>query len=241
LNRLLQGESIPLISRSLEDHNRYRFSSLATEEISRLPREKVIPSLITRLNDSNNYYLRYGVVELLGKLKAKEAIPYLIPLIRDHYATPFGNDEFKLVICGIASEVLGQLQAKEAIPYLIPLLKHSNGDLTRSAGEALSRIYIKYHQKFNVINLPSIDESRQILIRELMITFSTSFLSVICLLIMLLKFESLIIVNPPIHIIYCFPEEVVSELAALRDRLTKYKKSTRLIRFILFYQILTLV
>jgi hypothetical protein len=38
-----------------------------------------------------------------------------------------------------------------------------------------------------------------------------------------------------------FPEEIVAELTALRARLTDDKKSTWLIRFILFYQIITLV
>jgi cytochrome bd-type quinol oxidase subunit 1 len=43
------------------------------------------------------------------------------------------------------------------------------------------------------------------------------------------------------YLLYSFPEEIISELAALREQLTKQKRSTWLIRSILFYQILTLV
>jgi hypothetical protein len=43
------------------------------------------------------------------------------------------------------------------------------------------------------------------------------------------------------RLICYFPEEIVSELAALREQLTKEKKLNWLIRSILFYQILTLV
>jgi hypothetical protein len=43
------------------------------------------------------------------------------------------------------------------------------------------------------------------------------------------------------RLICYFPEEIAAELTALQEQLTKEKKSTLLIRFILFYQILTLV
>jgi hypothetical protein len=91
-----------------------------------------------------------------------------------------------------------------------------------------------------IFKLKSHATTTQNLNRELMMIGVASAATLVLLLLMLRSIQQFKAITFSDHLICYFSEEIVSELVALRDRLTKEKKSTWLIRFILFYQILTL-
>lgn len=149
------------------------------------------------------------------------------------------KDSNKYVRCS-AAEALGQLRAKEAIPQLMLWLKDSDSSDRYSATRALSKIYFKTHQNHNSDRASGVTVTRQNLDQELILLGSSSLASLVLLLLMLRYFQQFKGITFSSHLKCYFPDEIVAELAALRERLTKEKKLIWLIRFRLFYQIITL-
>ncbi len=77
--------------------------------------------------------------------------------------------------------------------------------------------------------------------RELIFLGGGSLATLVLLLLMLRSLQQVKGITFSDHLICYFSEEIVAELAALREQLTDEEKPTWLIRFILSYQILTLI
>jgi hypothetical protein len=89
--------------------------------------------------------------------------------------------------------------------------------------------------------LHSQQATRQNLVRELILLGGIRSVALVLLLLNLRHFQKFKEITFLGHLKCYFSDEIVAELVALREKLTKEGKSTWVVKFTLFYQILTLV
>ncbi|WP_310487097.1 hypothetical protein [Chamaesiphon sp. VAR_69_metabat_338] len=101
----------------------------------------------------------------------------------------------------------------------------------------------KYYEMKNVSfdDALALMSNRKMYIQESYILKAAISGTLMLFILVLFGFYRLRGVAPSVCFACYFSEEIVAELSALRERLTNEQKLTWLIRFILFYQILTLV
>lgn len=166
-----------------------------------------------------------------GSLIVNKSIPFLLKYLEDT------NQD----VIYLSAESLGNLQATESITKLIPILENNQLGLARlGAISALTKIYIGNIEKLDESKI-SVDQAHRDFNQILFFLGGSGIAILVLLLLMLQNLRQLQGITWVGYLNFYFPEEVVAELAALRAQLTQTQKSTWLIRYILFYEVLTLI
>lgn len=222
------GAGIFSVSRGMSAYqNKEKFVRVDTEEkFYRLP--QYLLSDLALLKDTDPY-VRYHAAEVLGGLQAQEAIPQLMPLPKDADL----DVHFRAIH---ALGALRELQAKGSIPLML-WLKDADSDVRSSTVQSVS----KKHPNHNLDRASGAIVIRQNLYQELIVLGGISLATLVLLLLKLLHSQQVKGITFSVNLKSYFSDDIVAELAALRERLTKENKSTWRIRISLFYQILTLV
>jgi HEAT repeats len=260
LGGLQAQEAIPQLTLLLKGSDQY-VRYFAAEASGKLQAQEAISQLTLLLKNLDSD-VRFSGTLSSSKLQAQEAIPQLMPLPKDADL----DVHFRAIH---ALGALRELQAKGSIPLMLWLKdadsdvrsstvqsvskKHPNHNLDRASGAIVIRQNL--YQELIVLGgislatlvllLLKLLHSQQVtlrnLVRELIVLGGSSLATLVLLLLKLLHSQQVKGITFSVNLKSYFSDDIVAELAALRERLTKENKSTWRIRISLFYQILTLV
>jgi HEAT repeats len=253
--KLQAQEAIPQLTLSLKNlDSDVRFS--VTLALSKLQEQETIPQL-TLLLKCSDQYVRYFAAEESGKLQSKESLKdadldvifgkiHAFGALRELPAKE-AILQLMLWLKDADSDVRSSAVKSLSTSYV---KNHQNHNSDRVSGVIVIRQNL--YQELTLLGGSSLvilvllllyfqQVTLQNLVREL-ILLSSSFVTLVLLLLKLLHSQQ--VKGITFYLKCYFPEDiiedVVANLAVLRERLTKEEKSPLLIQFILFCQILTL-
>jgi HEAT repeat len=202
-------------------------------------RGNIIPQLIESLQSSNSS-VRYIAAHLLSRLKAKEAVPELTIVLNNSTRV----EQYKMLETLIGLDGLNESHAKKWMFKMVEELERldtfSDPERKSLAIDISTQIYLKFNQEHKV-NSSVINQSRRMRDSQWTLTGFALAAFLFLLLLTLFCLKELQRITWKDHITCYFPEEVVSELSALRGELTQTKKSTLLVETTLLYVIFTLI
>jgi PBS lyase HEAT-like repeat len=245
LDQILCEKSSP--TKSFKDSILFRWSRTChnsmywypTTEFHVFQYERAISQLIELLQHSDGD-VRYSASHLLGKLQIKEAIPQLTIALNNS----IGIEQYKILETLIILDGLNESQAKkwmfEMVKELEGLDIFSDSDKKSLAIDISTRIHLKFNQEHKV-NSSVMDQSRRMRDSQWTLTGFALAAFLFLFLLTLLSLKELQRIVWKDHLTCYFPEEVVSELSALRGELTQTKKSILLVETTLLYVIFTLI
>jgi HEAT repeat protein len=201
--------------------------------------KEAIPWLIDLLQSSDSS-IRHSATHLLGKLQIKESIPQLLIALNNST----GIEQYKVLEALVNLDGLNEFHAKKWMLEMVKELEKfdafSDSEKKTLAINISTKIHLRFNQEYKVNSSP-MNQSRRIRDSQRILTgFALSAFSFLFLLTLFCLKELQRIVWEDYLICY-FPEEVVSELSALRSELTQAKKSTLLVETTLLYVIFTLI
>jgi hypothetical protein len=177
---------------------------------------------------------------LLSRLKAKEAVPELTIVLNNST----GVEQYKMLETLIGLDGLNESHAKKWMFKMVEELERldtfSDPERKSLAIDISTQIYLKFNQEHKV-NSSVINQSRRMRDSQWTLTGFALAAFLFLLLLTLFCLKELQRITWKDHITCYFPEEVVSELSALRGELTQTKKSTLLVETTLLYVIFTLI